>query len=185
MYTFHMMREFKTELVSGALIAGATAVWIAGEYVLASLLQRPELGSITGIIAIIIPILGLWFGIHRKKSHAKSFPYSRAVGTGMLISLIAAVLNATFIFVFLSALPNVNDGYFASMEQSLASQGYDAEQIALQLSVLKNIYSPQNQALQMFLGTIVGGAILTLIIALFIRTRPIKRTPIVRTSPNV
>lgn len=173
-----MKSQWRIEIASGIGIGIATVAWILLEYVIANVLGRPDLGAYTGFFAVIIPIVGIWAGLSRKKkSNNGTLGYKQAILSGLVIATVSAVINAVFMFVYLSGFPSVTDSYFAYVEETLIAQGEDPVGVQAALATLRNQFSPLNQALQMFIGTLVAGGILTLLIGLFVRTK--KPTPTV------
>lgn len=170
-----MKSKWRIEITWGIAIGVATIIWILLEYVVANVLGRPDLGSYTGFFAAIIPIVGIWVGLaQKKKSNNWTLSYKQAIMSGFVIAFVSAVINALFMFAYLTAVPSVTDTYFAYVEETLISQGDDPVSVQTTLSTLRNQFSPLNQALQMFIGTLIAGGILTLLVGLFVRTKKSK-----------
>lgn len=172
-----MTSKRRIEITWGVAIGLATIGWILIEYVIANVLGRPDLGTYTGFFAVIIPIVGIWLGLSRKKSANKgTLQYKDAILSGLMIAAVAAIINGVFMFFYLTAFPSVTDTYFAYVEETLIAQGEDPVGVQAALATLRNQFSPFNQAIQMFIGTFVAGGILSLLIGLFVRSKNVKPT---------
>ena len=171
-YTFRM----KIEFLYGIAMALATSIWILVEGFVASTLQRPDLGVLTGFLAAIIPIAGLTLALRaRKKELNGSLTLKDALKTGFVIALIAGIIQALFIFVYLSSEPKAIQSYFELAEQSLREAGENEEIIAESMAQLREGYSPNVQAFSFLVMTILTGTVLSYVIFWFMKRQDIKK----------
>lgn len=172
-----MKTNYKNEILWGLAITGATVVWVLVESFIAVQLNRPDLGNYTGILAVAIPIVGLWIGLIKRKALNKGkLSYKDALKSGLMITVVSAVGNALFMLIYVATFPGVAEFYFKYLEESLLTQGQSPEQVAYTLAQIRAQFTPISQGIQMFLGTLISGTILALLISLFVRTKEVKKS---------
>ena len=155
----------KNEITIGIAIAVATAVWIIFESYLANVLNRPDLGIYTGILAAAIPVIGLYYLISQMKKQLNRLPtFKEAFKSSLIVSLISGILLAVFIFIYLSQFPSSIENYLRYAEQSMLDAGQSAEEIQASIERLRESYKPNLQALYFLISTTITGTILGLLI---------------------
>jgi Protein of unknown function (DUF4199) len=130
--------------------------------------------SLSGLLSIIVLSVGIYIGIKQiKKSNNDSLSYKQAVFSGVKISLITAVLVSLYGLLYCTI---INPDYATFMvnetQKSLQNSGLTAEDISSKLNSVKQQYSTSMQMMQGFIGQTVMGTIASLIIGLFMKTKP-------------
>ena len=167
-----MNRDIKTELTWGVIIGIVTILWMTFEYILGTTLGRPDLGTYTGFFSVIIPILGLSFGLRQKRKElGGKLTFGEGVKAGLIISVISAVIASLFVFIFLSFFPQVTDSFLEYARQLIIESGGTEETASATIEQLRAQFQPLPQAIYMFFGTVITGTIISLIVSAFIKTK--------------
>ena len=162
----------RLEIKYGLYIGIATIIYVFFEFYLSSVLNRPDLGTYTGAIAILIPIIGLIYGLkEKKKTLHGTLTFKQAVKSGFYISLVAALLNAVFVFIYISLKPDVMQNYFDYLRETMQENGASEEDISAQLELVQKTFTPGIQALYFFVSTTVVGTIISGLIGIFYRNK--------------
>ena len=122
-------------------------------------------------IVILIEIGVLVWGL--RKTAALGKRYGGQVVSGLAISAIAAVIIFFGSVLFTAVVfPNYFDELREIQASVLRARGLAEEQVTAQLDLAKNFQTPVVNALLGVVGTIVTGAIASLIISAFVRSKP-------------
>ncbi len=169
----------KTVTLRRALITGIVlSVWLLGGFsVLKSLdlgIPQGSLRAITGLLGIVILFIGLFYGIKKKKENAgqSAFTYFDALIIGITISVIVAVIVSVCSGIYVSL---INPGFASDMvkeaEQSLASSGKSAAEIAAELEKVRDGFSIGNQMLLPLIAQLAIGTVFSLAISFFLKSK--------------
>jgi len=161
------MVELKYGLFSSFLLF----VWMVFEYTLL-VPNYHELGSYIGIVAAIIPVIGIYLGI-REKRYKTNFGYitfQEAFKTGIVITFIIAVLVVVFTYVYYEY---INPGYVnylaAETEKSMLQNNAGRDEINAAVTIIRYQYSLNIQIIQQLLFILVGGSVISFIISMLLK----------------
>ncbi|MEK7584724.1 MAG: DUF4199 domain-containing protein [Patescibacteria group bacterium] len=169
----------KIEVKYGLFIGIGLVVWILLEFALGFHTTRLELGQYTGYAAVIIPIVLLYQGIKEKRDTelAGSMKFGQGVRAGFLMSLVAAPIIGFFFYVFIEFLnPRWLELTFELERAKLLQTGVAAETVSQMLAQIKPIFTVQVQVASAFLGTILQGLGLSVLISALLRWRQRKQS---------
>lgn len=153
------------EIKYGLFCSFLLFVWLMIEYTLL-IPNFHELGVFIGMVAILIPLTGIYFGIKEKRDKANFgyITFRDAFRTGIAITFIIVVMVVLFIYVYYEY---INPGYVnflaAETEKSLIQRGESREMINAELEVVKYQFSLNVQIIQQLLFALVGGTAITFI----------------------
>lgn len=120
------------------------------------------------VIAIQIAVL-MWA---LKRTAAEGRGFGGQVGAGTLISLIGGVFVIVGSLIFTMAVfPNYFADLAAIQEQQLRAAGQSEDQIRQVMEMTAKTSTPVMQALFGFLGTMVTGIVVSMIIGAFVRAK--------------
>lgn len=163
---------FKTALKYGFLIVIFLFLWLTLEYMVGLHSEHIQFHPIATLLSLIIPLLFLYYGMREaQKSYRgiEEFTYRKAFLTGLLISLVVAVLSPLGQWIFHALLA---PGFFDSMQPNLEAQqlarGVDAE-VAREEAADASYLS--TYLMQTAVGYLIAGAIMSAILAIFIRDK--------------
>ena len=166
----------KIALKYGVLIVLFSLIWIGLEYLVGLHTEYVGYHPLVTLLTLVIPLLFMYFGIReaqRSQRFVSHFSYSDAFKTGLSITLVVAVLNPlvqwlTYLLVF----PGFFESLQASAQANLLAQGVDlkvAERLAAE------DYSLGRYLWQSFVGTLVGGVVISAILAFFVRDKMLPK----------
>jgi len=159
-------------VIYGLYVSAATIVLSLIEY-FTGLWSQPSAGWL-GLLSVAFLLFGILFCIQdRKKNEFNgSATYGQGFASGMLVSLVAGVVAAIFMYVYASFInPELIDFIRSKAEQGMRENKMTQDQIDQAMKITKIWISVGGQVLQAFVGTILIGLILSLIIAIFTRTK--------------
>jgi signal transduction histidine kinase len=124
---------------------------------------------------IPIQIAVLVWALRRTAAEGRGF--GGQVGAGLVISLIAGVFAAIGSVIFTGvAFPNYFQELASIQERMLREAGSSEAEIRRQLASAAQTYNTPMNALFGFIGTMITGLLVSMVIAIFVRARPAART---------
>ena len=153
-----------------------TGLLIAGYMYLAYLTDAYDyqMGKFTGLVSMVLTLLGIYFGMraYRQYPQKNNMSYWQGVLAGVLISLFAGLITATFTFVYLQY---INPGFAEYMvdlnRQNLIQKGATDRQVQSNAIVTREIFRPLPQALRALGGYVAAGSLISLVMAGFLKSR--------------
>jgi hypothetical protein len=129
--------------------------------------------SVSGLFSIVILVIGIYWGIREeKRKSANALPYGRAVKTGVIISLITAVMVSLFTFLYCTVInPGYADFMVRDAQQALTSAGLSPDEIRKRLVSVRKEFSTGAQIGMAFIGQLIMGTIASLVIGIFLKTK--------------
>lgn len=156
-------------LKTGIIFGVVVEIW-ALIFAAAGMHRSPSLGPLFSIVAIVLTVAFVAWGLVQTKALGKK--YMGQVVSGVLICLVAAV-----IIFFGSLLLNyvvfpdfIQEAVDVQMD-IMAQRGMAQEEIEQQMSMTSFLFTPIAQAILGVVGTMVTGLIVSLILAIFIRQK--------------
>ena len=133
-----------------------------------------NLGKFTGLVSLFFTVLGVFFGTqaYRQYSRQGIMSYWQGVLAGVLISVFAGVITATFTYVYLQYInPGFVDYLVEMNRRTLIKQGATAVQVQSNAIVTRELFRPLPQALRALGGYLAAGSLISLITAGFLKSR--------------
>jgi len=125
------------------------------------------------IYAILIAIIITGTKYLKNKVQNGNITYSRALGSGTLISLFASIIIAFYMFVFLKFIDTeAMEKIFSLMEYKMYGKGLPDEQVDMAMEMAKKFTTPVTIALGTIFSYTFWGFLFSLIISAFIRKKP-------------
>ncbi len=159
------------ELKYGLFVSFLLFIWMTIEYTLL-VPNYYIIGSYIGIIAILIPIVGIYRGIkeRRDKSNFGYIRFKDAFRTGIVITFIIAVFVVLFTYVYYSFInPDFVNYLAAATEKNLIQKNAGRDEINAAVTVVRYQFSFNVQIIQQLLFVLLGGATITLIVATLLK----------------
>jgi hypothetical protein len=125
-----------------------------------------------GYLFLVVQIILLFFLV---KSYRDNYlhgfiTYGQAVGAGVIIILYSAILTAIFTYVLYAIIdPGLTAKKMAFMEELMLKKGTPQASVDAFMAMQEKLQKPIIQAPLSILGSMFGGTILSLIIAIFVR----------------
>lgn len=158
----------KPEIKYGLFMGLGVSLWVILEFLLGFHTTRMEIGRWSGYFSVIIPILCLYFGIQETKAET----YWQKVKAGVVMVSIAAVIIALFFVIYnLFINPGWIEQGVVLETQRLAESGVTEEEILAAEQTMRWMFSIEMQVVGAFLGTLIEGCILTLLIAALVKRK--------------
>jgi hypothetical protein len=174
--TDNMRSTLKFGLITGAI----SVVWLFGSFTLVTWLngkydwdvQVSTIRGIGGLLSIPIQAIGIYLAMQNVKQLTGSLTYGQAVKTGLIVAATIAIIVAIFSLLYCTI---INPGYAEFMvhdTQKAMIAKVESQQDISQASVaVRREFSPGMQVMQALVGQFVTGAIMSLIIGLFIKSK--------------
>lgn len=154
----------KYGLIYGVALIGVSLIF----YLLGTDLQSkiPQVLSYGVLLAVII----IGTKAYRDEDLGGFISYSKALGTGIVISFFGSIIVAFYMYLFFSFIdPSMTDKILETAQQQMMEKGLPDDQVEMAVEMQKKFMTPG----WMFAFTILGytffGFILSLITSIFIR----------------
>jgi hypothetical protein len=159
--------KLRIELKAAMLIALLILLWLALEFMVGLQDQFIAYHPYVTIIALVIPVIVTRKALITKRDgelHG-NITFAQAFKSGVTIALLSAVLAVPtqYIFHYL-----INPDFFDSMIKYAVANGKSTPEQAA------NYFNFHSYLLQSVLGTLVVGALVALVLAYMLRTKPAK-----------
>lgn len=164
-------KENKSILIP-ALLYGAI---IGGVSILNLLVQEAfnmHMSLYSRISGNVIIFAGLAFAMYsyRKEYCDNVINYSKALGFGVLTSIVYGIISVGFFLIFIEFInPDYTEIMQAFSEQKLLDRGMSASQIEAAMEAQQRFQTPLFQFVFGFLATVLWGTVFSLIIAIFVK----------------
>jgi hypothetical protein len=164
--------QMKPELRYGLIIGLGVSIWVLLEFLLGFHTKYMEIGQFSGYLSVIIPILALYYGLTEKYIHEPTITYWQTVKAGMTMVIIAAIIISLFMALYNTTIhPEWVEEGIAYEKQYLIEMNATAEEIAQAEEALKVMFSTEVQMIGSFIGVVVQGFFLCLLISWLIRRK--------------
>ena len=163
---------FKYEIKYGILTGAGICFWILLEFLLGFHSDKMNMGEYSLYFVVIIPLITIYRGIKEKRDSIfnGAISLNGGIKTGLMISLIAAVITAVFIIVYFNFIdPGFFERGIAYHAEKLLKQKETGYEITDKLMDIKAAFSFVNQLLFGILGTVGIGFIISIIYSFVLR----------------
>ena len=173
----------KTYLTYGFGIALAGALLTLAEYFLGFHNDPAKFSAgqwVGGIGGLAITIIGLVLAMKavRQAAADQSLSYGRAVGTGVLVCLFAGIFGAVFMLIYgMGINPAFHDLVYEAQIAKMEEQGMSSAQIEGAESWIRFFTGPIWMSIAQLIGALIGGTIISLIVAAFMKRKPVVTAP--------
>lgn len=165
---------FRIALKYGILIVFFIFLWGIIEYMAGIEADFIQYHPVLTLLSLSIPMIFMYFGIREaQKSSVGYFSYGQAFKTGILITLVVAVLDPLGQWIYFSFIrPDFFESMKAFSEARLLAQGIDPEVARRQATEESTMGS---YLLNRFIGAVVAGVIISSILAIFVRDKMLPK----------
>lgn len=127
-----------------------------------------------GYIGTLVFILVLWFALknYRDKENGGYLSYGKGVGIGVLITLYSTFFISSIYFIVLTLDKSLLVGYVAQLEEIMMNSGLPDELLDKFDEASKTTLNAGTYAISVFFKEMIGGTILTLIVAAIAMKNP-------------
>ena len=149
------------------LIVAATGILISMITYVAGL-DKTDAGQYIGYINVLIMIVAMVLAIkeRRDKELGGFIEFGQAFGTAALTAVIASAISSVYTYIYMALInPSFHDYLIQKQQAKMEEQGKTQEQIDMALPYIEKFTTPGMISLFAFLGGIVMGVIIALIIA--------------------
>ncbi len=129
--------------------------------------------GLVGLLTLVILGIGLYMGmLSIKRANAGKISYGQAVVVGILIALtVGVVMSVVGIFYTKVINPGYADYVVTEGKKALIADNKSPADIAQGVAGLQKQFTASAQAMQALVGQTVAGTVISLVMALFIRTK--------------
>ncbi|HEY8928109.1 MAG TPA: DUF4199 domain-containing protein [Mucilaginibacter sp.] len=135
-------------------------------------MQVSTIRGIGGLLSIPIQAIGIYMAMQSTKKLTGGLTYGQALKTGVLVAVTVAIVVAIFSFLYCTVF---NPGYAGFMvkdaQKTMVANGESQQQISQNSIAVAKEFSTPAQVLMALIGQFFTGFILSLIVALFVKTR--------------
>ncbi|MBI1806140.1 MAG: DUF4199 domain-containing protein [Ignavibacteria bacterium] len=165
----------KTEIKYGVIFAGIVVLYVLTEHFLGFNTTRHDIGQYTRYAGVLVPILGILFGIRekRKKELNGIMTFGQGVKTGFWIALIQTTITTLWFLLYANV---INPGFLDTMlefeRSTMAAAGTTEASIIQQLDQKRTFFAfPTFQIFQEGLG-IAYGVLFAAMFSFFLKRKP-------------
>ena len=148
----------KLEIRYGILFALIVIVYVMLEHFLGLNTSNHQMGQYTRFGGVLVPILGIFFGLNAKCKELGSLSTKQGIRSGFIIALIQTSLTTLWFLIY----PNfINPEFYSTMlefeREKMIAQGLSQTEVTEKLETLKTMFSvPVQPIFQMIVGVIYG-----------------------------
>lgn len=164
-------------LLRGLLIGLLVNVWLFGGFTILSLLitsvPHVILRTLTGALGLVILFTGIYYAMRsqRQRQGAAGYTYLQALGTGVCIAVIVAVMVSIVSGVYVYVNPGFTQDMANEAATSLRQSGASQVVIDQKLAGIKNAFSLRQQMLNPLMVQTAMGTVFSLIAAAFMKVK--------------
>ena len=161
-----------TGLISSIFLFGffSLAVWLNTQFNWG--MQASTIRGIGGLLSIPIQAIGIYMAMQNVKTLHGVLTYGQAVKTGLIVAITIAVIVTIFSFLYCQV---INPGYREYMVQdaqkAMLGKGATQQQISLESEDISQQFTTSAQVIMALIGQFGSGAVISLIIGMFIKTK--------------
>ena len=170
----------KSTLKFGLLTGLISSAFLFGLFPLISLLnvkhnwglQEANIRGVLGLLSIPIQAIGIFLSMQDVKRLTGALTYGQALKTGLIVAIIVAIMLAVFTFIYcLCTNPGYTDAMVKDAQKTMIANGETPEQIKKNSFAVAQEFSAPVQVMQAFVGQLVTGILITLVIGLFLKSK--------------
>lgn len=164
----------KTEVKYGVLFAAIVIVYVMLEHFLGFNTTRHDIGQYTRLAGVIVPIVGIFFGIKAKRDNELNgvMTFGQGVKTGFLIAVIQTTLTTIWFWFYSTVInPEFLDTMLAFERSQMLAAGTPQAVIQADAESKRAFFRvPYFQIFQLVLG-IAYGVVIAVVVSFFLRTK--------------
>ncbi len=170
----------RSTLKFGFITGAISVIWLYGSFTLFTWMsgkygwdiQVSTIRGVGGLLSIPIQAIGIYMAMQNVKQISESLTYGQAVKTGLIVAITVAIIVAIFSLLYCTV---INPGYAEFMvhdaQKAIIAKGESQQDISQASVTVRKEFSAGMQVIQALIGQFVTGAIMSLIIGLFIKTK--------------
>lgn len=164
----------KTEIKFGIITGAGICLWILLEFLLGFHTIKMDIGECTTYFVVLVPLFTLYLGIKEKrdKRNKGQISINHGIKTGLMISLIATVIIASFLIIYFNYLnPEYAELGIAYQKKKMILRGKTSDEIAAEMERMKNMFGFLNQFLYGTIGAVGTGFLISVALSLFLKKK--------------
>jgi hypothetical protein len=161
---------FEPALLYGGITGGAILLHSVVLYALDA--SFSVYAQITGYILPIV-LLVLVLSMYRKEKLGGIMTYSQSFGMGALVMVVAGVISAIYMYVFIKYIdPNFINVMMQMQEDKMLEKGLDEAAIEQAMEFTSKMRSVGFLTIMSFVGTAFMGVVFSAIVSIFLKKEP-------------
>ncbi len=163
-------RTIEPALLYGGIVGGAIVLHSIILYTLDA-----SFSTYSQIMGYLLPIIliAIVLYLFRNEYLGGIMTYSQGLGMGALIMVVAGVISAVYMYIFLNYLdPDFMKVVFQQQEEKMLEKGMDEAMIEQAMEMTSKMRSPVVMTVMSFLGTAIMGVIYSAIVSIFLKKEP-------------
>jgi hypothetical protein len=164
----------KTEIKYGVIFAAIVIVWVMFEHVMGYNSARQDIGEYTRLAGILIPIIGVFFGIKAKrdKDLAGAMTWGQGVKAGAAVAIVQTTITTLWFLIYaLWINPQFMETMLAFERSKMLAAGTATAEVDASIAMMSKFYAlPYFQMFQEAFG-IISGVVFAIIFSLFLKRR--------------
>ena len=134
--------------------------------------QASTIRGIGGLLSIPIQAIGIYMAMQNIKKLTGVLTYGQALKTGLIVAATIAVVVALFSFIYCQFInPGFADYMVKDAQKAMIANGYSQQRINSESAAISKEFSTGAQVGESLVGQFGTGAIISLIIGIFIKTK--------------
>lgn len=160
--------NFKSEIRTGILLGVCLFLWLLLEFFLGFHTTRIDYHPFVTWLSIVIPVAGIYWSmkVKRDRDYAGKISFVQALKTGLAVTVTMSLLGPIMIFVYVSA---INPLFFSTMlaHSKMMIEGLNISIVDKDKMIEESTryFSTSSYVMQSFFGSLILGAVLSLITA--------------------
>ena len=164
----------------GLLVGTIESVWLLSGFSFLKWLSlnipQAKLRALTGLLGLVILFVGILYGLKKTRDNSVNadFTYLKSLKTGMIISVVVALMVSLFSLVYVTLInPDFSVDMMREAEASLKLSGASPSEIEQQVGNIKAEYSTLRLTTAPLIVQPIAGTVFSLILSIFFRSKRI------------
>ena len=171
--------NFKSEIRTGILLGVGLFLWLLLEFFLGFHTTRIDYHPFITWLSIVIPIAGIYWSmkVKRDRDYAGKISFVQALKSGFVVTSIMSLISPIMVFVYVSA---INPLFFSTMlaHSKVMIEGLNISIVDKEKMIEESTrnFSTTSYLMQSFFGSLIMGAVLSLLTAALMKRNTIANS---------
>jgi len=162
----------RTEIKYGLIFGAGICLYTLSAHLLGFYTTDIQIGKYGDIVIILLPIVVIFLAIREKRQVDGSLSLFQGIKTGLLVALVSFPISTIFLWIYHHYInPNWLEFIIEYERGNMVQAGLGASDTAARINAIRAGNSDFAQVVGGFVGTIVIGFIISLVISLILRRR--------------
>lgn len=169
-----MKNNYLLELKYSFLISVFTLLWLTFEQLMGFHDEYIEWHRIVSTLSIIVPIMGLWFGISERKANTSKYSFEKGFKAGFNVTVLNTILIIPIVYLFFTFIsPDFTSSMMNYAKINALKNGEDPIKA---VEEARSYFGMKYFIIQKVVETFIFGTLISSVVAFILKNRKSKRS---------